>query len=66
MQKIHTYIHAYIHVYLHTHEVCGPQFAQDGRTFLDMGWLRLVGSLKLYASFAQEPYKRGDILQKRP
>ena len=32
----------------------------------DMGWLRLVGSLKLYVSFAKEPYKRDYILQKRP
>ena len=31
-----------------------------------MGWLRLVGCLKLYVSFAKEPYKRHDILQKRP
>jgi len=31
-----------------------------------MGWLRLVGSLKLYVSFAKEPYKRDYILQKRP
>jgi len=31
-----------------------------------MGWLRLVGSLKLYVSFAKEPYKRDDLLQKRP
>ena len=31
-----------------------------------MGWLWLVGSIKLYASFAKEPYKRDDILQKRP
>jgi len=31
-----------------------------------MGWLRLVGSLKLYVSFAKEPYKRDNILQKRP
>ena len=35
-----------------------------------MGWLRSVGSLKLYVnlyvSFAKEPYKRDDILQKRP
>ena len=30
-----------------------------------MGWLRLVGSLKLYVSFAKEPYKSEDILQKR-
>jgi len=31
-----------------------------------MGWLRLVGSIKLYVSFAKEPYERDDILQKRP
>jgi len=31
-----------------------------------MGWLRSVGSLKLHVSFAKEPYKRDDILQKRP
>jgi len=31
-----------------------------------MGWLRLVGSLKLWVSFAKEPYKRDYILQKRP
>jgi len=31
-----------------------------------MGWLRLVGSFKLYVSFAKEPCKRDDILQKRP
>jgi len=31
-----------------------------------MGWLRLVGSLKVQVSFAKEPYKRAYILQKRP
>ena len=31
-----------------------------------MGWLWLVGSFKLYVSFAKEPYKRDNILQKRP
>jgi len=31
-----------------------------------MGWLRIVGSLKLYASFLKELYKRDYILQKRP
>jgi len=31
-----------------------------------MGWLRLVGALKVQVSFAKEPYKRDDILQKRP
>jgi len=32
----------------------------------DMGWIWLVGSIKLMVSFAKEPYKRDDILQKRP
>ena len=32
---------------------------------LNMGWLRLVGSLKWQVSFAKEPYKRDDILRKR-
>jgi len=31
-----------------------------------MSWLRLVGSLKRWVSFAKEPYKRAYILQKRP
>ena len=31
-----------------------------------MGWLRLVGSIKLYVSLAKEPYKTDNILQKRP
>ena len=31
-----------------------------------MGWLWLVGSIKLQVSFEKEPYKKDDILQKRP
>jgi len=31
-----------------------------------MRWLRWVGSLKLQVSFAKKPYKKDDILQKRP
>jgi len=31
-----------------------------------MGWLRLLGSLKVWVSFEKEPYKRDDILKKRP
>jgi len=31
-----------------------------------MGWLMLVGPIKLWVSFAKEPYKRDDILQNRP
>jgi len=33
---------------------------------VELGWLGLVGSFKLQVSFAKEPYKRDDILQKRP
>jgi len=33
---------------------------------IHMGWLWLVGSIKLQVSFAKEPYERDDILQKRP
>ena len=33
---------------------------------IQIGWLRLVGSLKLKVSFVKEPYKRDHILQKRP
>ena len=29
----------------------------------DMGWLLLVGPMKLQVSFAKEPYKRDNILQ---
>ena len=37
----------------------------DSAVMCYMGWLRLVGSLKLYVFFAKEPYKRDNILQKR-
>jgi len=30
---------------------------------MHMEWLWLVGSIKLYVSFAKETYKRDDILQ---
>ena len=40
-------------VCVHVHEVA-------------MGWLRLIGSLKLKVSFAKEPYKIDYILHKRP
>jgi len=42
------------------------KFRQRERGGIYMGWLRLVGSLKLQVSFAKEPYKREDILEKRP
>ena len=41
-------------------------YPQPQLRIMNMGWLRLVGSLKLQVSFAKEPYKTGYILQKRP
>jgi len=34
--------------------LCHPPYLRDGN--LRMGWLRFVGSLKLYVSFAKDPY----------
>ena len=47
----------------HTHV---QSYTYANASCICMGWLRLVGSLKLQVSFAKEPYKRDDILQKRP
>jgi len=44
--------------------LCSYCLAQSAS--LTMGWLQLIGSLKLYVTFAKEPYKRDYILQKRP
>ena len=41
-------------------------FSDSPYSVVNMGWLPLVGSLKLFVSFAKEPYKRDYILQKRP
>jgi len=43
-----------------------PILNPNPQTPLTMGWLRLVGSLKLQVSVAKELYKRDDILQKKP
>jgi len=45
--------------------ICGV-IQSGGFPMRTMGWLRLVGSLKLQVSFAKEPYKRDYILEKRP
>jgi len=43
-------------------EICLMQQVRAG----GMGWIRLVGSLKLLFPFAKEPYKRDYVLQKKP
>jgi len=51
------------HVSLRT---CHTSLWYDSLMYINMGCLRLVGFLKLQVSFAKEPYKRDDILQRRP
>jgi len=60
---IYTYIHIYIDTYIHNIYICLSY--RHRRVFSHMGWLWLVGPIKLQVSFAKEPYKRDDILQKR-
>jgi len=59
LSRMHIYKHTTWH--LHSTECLSPIHIH-----IHMGWLQLVGSIKLYVSFAKEPYKRDDILQKRP
>ena len=58
---LYIYTHTYIHIYIDT---CICMYVCV--YICTHRWLRLVGSLKLFVSFAKEPYKRDDILQKRP
>jgi len=63
----HTYTRTQTHTSNHTQATSSRSFDIIGpRLLLGIGWLRLVGSLKLLVSFAKEPYKRDDILQKKP
>jgi len=66
--SIYTYIHVSrcIFTYIHISYPLISTRQQDSQAACTMGWLRLVGSLKLYVSFAKEPYKRDYVLQKRP
>jgi len=41
-------------------------FAHVAMLQVNMGWLRLVGSLRVQVSFAKEPYKKDNFLQMRP
>ena len=60
---IPTHAHTHTHTHMHKHtRINGDTiqehiFAEDQQN-IDIGWLRLVGSSKLYVSFAKEPYKR--------
>ena len=58
-KDLNQFFSIFIHVYVF---MCVGTRGSDR----DTGWLRLVGSMKLQVSFAAEPCKRDDILQKRP
>jgi len=64
-QKRYTFMERdiYMCVWYTSCDVCDIPHASSS---YPMGWLRSVGLIKLYVSFANEPYKRDDILQKRP
>jgi len=51
------YIYIYIYIYTHTHYIY---------TNIHMGWLLLVGTIKLQVSFAEYCFFYGALLQKRP
>ena len=73
---IYIYIQMQIHPYTWERaieELCGRRGRRDTCAMHRFAikepyrvWLRLVGSIKLYVSFAKELYKRDDVLQKRP
>jgi len=76
----HTHIHRHTHTHTHTHTHIGDRLRYDSFIYAmcdtlqhvpslhmcRMGWLWLVGSTKLWVSFAKGPYKRDYILQMRP
>jgi len=65
--KLHSHVHICIHSYSYNQRQVNVSKSQLPNYFVyGVGWLRLVGSLKSYVSFAKEPYKIDDILQKRP
>ena len=56
-----------MYIYTHCHdERCNLSLELGSLLIVAMGRLRLVGSLRLNVSFAKEPSKRDDILQKSP
>jgi len=58
-------MHVYIYIYRERESARYLFHVRDQRIENEMGWLRLVGTLKLQVSFAKEPYKRDYILQKK-
>ena len=69
---IYTYICIYVYIHIYVYVPHGTAMRQCRLNecriyiYIHMGWLRRVGALESLVSFAKEPYKRDDILQKRP
>jgi len=64
---VHTHTLSHTHTNTQTHQRTHEQIRHLSHSCcIPMGWLRSVASLKLYVSFAKEPYKQDCILQKRP
>jgi len=65
-----TYENAITNTHPHTHTRWSIRVFSEywvyGTFRYALGWLRLVGSFKLWVSIAKEPYEIDDNLQKRP
>ena len=64
--KCHVSYVCVCHVCVCVCDTCVTCDVGRARHLRPMGSLRLVGSFKLQVSFAKEPYKKDDILPKRP
>jgi len=64
--NIHSWQQSEVFIQRYQDSWCLSELKLDIDRHTDMGWLRVVGSLKSKVSSAKEPYKRDDILQKRP
>jgi len=58
--EAYMYIYMYMYMYVYIHSTCCTTLGKTP----GMGWLQLVGSIIFFVSFAKEPYKRDNILQK--
>jgi len=60
------YMYIYIYVNQEPTRFDDNRYIVENRRNTPMGWLWLVGSIKLQVSFVKEPYKRDSVLQKIP
>jgi len=62
----HVYIGVHLYMYVYFDMVIVPKLSMMYPTFARMGWLRLVGSIKLQVSFAEYSLFYRALLQERP